>query len=567
VNVLRAMVADRRSRQRGSVLSGLLIIVAMLAILIGALMTELSSSFLLSRTLSVRVQREATVNSAMELGIHSLQARSVPAVCATDTSGPYPLSSKVNGIWATVTRATCSAIVADQTANLATGNYPLDGIRDSYRNAYLVADSLGRLRSYVFGQASPSWTVALGGSPSGPATTTSRSLMVPVNKSASDCNGHCVAFYDFGGGTPSFRCNLRASALVTAGAAVEVPVGGRSRFPNYVFFATPNGVLYVYDPTSSGCPMLATASAGGGIAGPLLVFAGTRSGSTTSDDIFAVVTDSTRTRLTHWIYSEAPGDCQGQCDGGGQGTTISLTQAPNPITIPIGATAIGYDTSANAPATNLPLDLVIAAAGGRIATARISVAISGQRMTYSEANLVNASLGVPLARAPYWCHCGPDLIGVGSTNGRLMLLSTGLAIVHQYTGSAPINTTPIADASGDWYFGADDGNVYDVEVAGANVQALFLAAKFSPGTGAIRSSPIENACGSARCVYFGYGAAGTYLVLIGDTRQIDMQACVTSASGSSTCSANPQLWAQVTVGKGASGGHGVSVQGWSYYSP
>ena len=167
----------------------------------------------------------------------------MPAVCATDTSGPYPLSSKVNGIWATVTRATCSAIVADQTANLATGNFPLDGIRDPYRNAYLVADAAGRLRSYVFGQASPSWTVALGGSPSGPATTASRSLMVPVNKSASDCNGHCVAFYDFGGGSPSFRCNLRSSALVTAGAAVEVPVGGRSRFPDYVFFATPNGVV------------------------------------------------------------------------------------------------------------------------------------------------------------------------------------------------------------------------------------------------------------------------------------------------------------------------------------
>ena len=52
---------DRRRRQRGSVLSGLLIIVAFLAILIGSIMSELTSSFLISRTLVTRVQREATV--------------------------------------------------------------------------------------------------------------------------------------------------------------------------------------------------------------------------------------------------------------------------------------------------------------------------------------------------------------------------------------------------------------------------------------------------------------------------------------------------------------------------
>ena len=80
---IRRVLSDRRARQRGSVLSGLLIIVAMLAILIGALMTDLSSSFVLSRTVGERVQREATVSSAMELGFYELQASAVPHVCAT----------------------------------------------------------------------------------------------------------------------------------------------------------------------------------------------------------------------------------------------------------------------------------------------------------------------------------------------------------------------------------------------------------------------------------------------------------------------------------------------------
>ena len=42
---LRALLSDRRRSQRGSVLSGVLIMVAFLAIISGALMTELSTNF------------------------------------------------------------------------------------------------------------------------------------------------------------------------------------------------------------------------------------------------------------------------------------------------------------------------------------------------------------------------------------------------------------------------------------------------------------------------------------------------------------------------------------------
>ena len=61
---LQLLLHDGRRRQRGSVLSGLLIIVAFLAILIGGLLTELTSSFVLSRDQMTRVKTEATVATA-----------------------------------------------------------------------------------------------------------------------------------------------------------------------------------------------------------------------------------------------------------------------------------------------------------------------------------------------------------------------------------------------------------------------------------------------------------------------------------------------------------------------
>jgi len=70
VKAIRAVLKDRKRSQRGSVLSGVLIITAFLAIIAGGLMTELSSSFLLSRAQLHRVDNEATVNSAVELALN-----------------------------------------------------------------------------------------------------------------------------------------------------------------------------------------------------------------------------------------------------------------------------------------------------------------------------------------------------------------------------------------------------------------------------------------------------------------------------------------------------------------
>ena len=100
---------------------------------------------------------------------------------------------------------------------------------------------------------------------------------------------------------------------------------------------------------------------------------------------------------------------------------------------------------------------------------------------------------------------------------------------------------------------------------------MFKAARFGPG-GAIRSSPIVGApadgCLTGPCLYFASTSAGSYFVRLGGTRIFDLQACISTASGSTTCVGNPRLWARVEVGPpSVVGGSGVYVKGWSYYSP
>jgi hypothetical protein len=162
------------------------------------------------------------------------------------------------------------------------------------------------------------------------------------------------------------------------------------------------------------------------------------------------------------------------------------------------------------------------------------------------------------------------LIGVGGTNGFLYLFDTGLSLAYSYDGQPDgrpaIDTTPAADPNGEWYFGANDGSVYDVEIPMSGAQ-MFKAAKFGPG-GAITSSPIVGPCNAGPCLYFASSSGGSYFARIGTTRISDLRACITSSLGSTSCAGNPRLWARVQVGPGnVWGGSGVFVQGWSFYSP
>lgn len=574
---LRALLADRKRRQRGSILSSVLIIVAFLSILVGALMTELTSAFLISRTLVTRVQNEATVSSAVELGIHQLQGGTVPPVCARDGRGPWFLT--LNGSPAAVTQA-CTAIVPDVATGLASGTFMVDGVHDTTagQDRYLVSDSTGRLRAYAFGKTTPSWSVAIGGAPTAALLPLvdedgSAVLLIPAAMAGAGCASHCVASFSNGGGAPSFHCSMPASTTVTTTPATEVSASGSPNFPDYAFFGGSGtaGMLYAYDAAADrACAQLASAALGGGAAGAPLIFPGTVTSknqlTTTNDEIFVLVSDGSNTNLEHWRFTETVDDLGN--------TTRSLSQVGNSLllTMQVGGRAVGYAINSTVPASGANLTLAIAGTAGRVATVRIAVR-SGPSYTMS----IGASGALPgtASRPPYWCHCpGQDLIGVGSTNGDLYLLDTGLALKWSYDGQPDgwpaINTTPAADANGDWYFGANDGYVYDVEIP-ASGPTMFKAARFGPG-GAILSSPVVGGdtagCSSGPCVYFASSTAGIYFARLGGTRIIDLRACVSSASASITCAANPRLWARVEVGSPAIvGGRGVYVQGWSYYSP
>jgi hypothetical protein len=572
VRHLKLLLQDRRRRQRGSVLSAVLIIVAFLAILIGALLTELTNSFTVSQSLVDRVKTEATVTSVAELAIHQLQVVSVPAVCAQDGRGPWFLP--LNGQLAAVTQ-TCSAILPEQSLSLASGFFNVDGVHDTggNRNRYLVSDTAGRLSSYSFGQTTPRWTIGLGGAPTSSVLAAadpngSVDIVAPVAKSSAGCAGHCVVvFNERNGGAPSFSCDLAASATVSAPPAAEVTAGGSANFPGYVFFGD-SGRLYVYDASAgSTCPQQASAAVGGRVVGAPLVFPGrvANGGRTVNDEVFVLVTGSTSSSLNHWRYTETTSPGQDGADV----VTRTLT-AVDSLSL-TGANVVGYGISSTVPASGATLSLVVATASGRLDLARIAVS-SGPSYTTSTGASVALPNGAATARAPYWCHCpGQDLIGVGGTNGLLYLYTSGLAAVAytydgQPDGRPAINTTPMADAAGDWYFGANDGQVYDVEIPMGGTQ-MFKAAKFGPG-GAIASSPIVGACPAGPCLYFASTIAGSYFARIGSTRVSDLRACISSTPGSTSCASNPRLWARVQVGPGAVwGGTGVYVQGWSFYSP
>ena len=568
--------ADRHRGQRGSVLSAVLIIVAFMSILVGALMTELTNSFLVSRTLSTRVEREATVTSAVELGIHQLQTSSVPHVCAQDARGPWFLT--LNGSPSAVSE-TCTAIIPDLATSLSTSAVTVDGVHNTTagRDEYIAATSSGRLNAYSFGQTSARWSVALGGTMTASLLPMVDSdglpeLMVPEAMAGSGCGGHCVVSMHYGAGTPSFHCSMPASSAVTAPPAVEASPTGIRNFPDYVFFAGSGAGanLYVFDGGADHtCGPRASTALTGGVIGAPLVFPGVVSikgnSSSVSDEIFVLQGDGTASALAHWRYTEA-------VDKAGE-LTISLSEVASlSLTPQLGGSLAGYATSAASLARGGSITMAIAGTSGRIVLVRISER-NGPAYAMSLIGATGLSGGV--TAPPFWCHCpGQDLIGVGSSNGVLYLLGTGLTILWSYNGAADgspaIVSRPAPDVNGDWYFGAADGYVYDVEIP-LSGQQMFKAARFGPG-GQIRSSPVvggaSDDCGPGPCLYFGSSSAGLFFVALGNTRVIDLRACISTAANSTTCYANPRLWARVEVGPASVvGGTGVSVQGWSYYSP
>ncbi len=581
------MLSERRRRreraQRGSVLGAVLIIVAFLSILGGALMNEISSQFVLSRALSLHMADEATVNSSVEYAIGQLQTRTVPVHCSTDAGSNW--SVNLNGKSATAT-PTCQAIVPDLARPLATGTFPADGthVVIGGRNTYLVGDFSGDVYNYAFGQTSYLWRVNVGAGVTGPPSqspdaTRANHLITLVPA------GDAVALIDdqLGGGAAP-RCTMAAGGRVTSQPGVEnPPSGSEAFFPNYAFFGDATGRLWVYDATTNGsCTLMASASGrwGAVVAGPLVLSGSqtiTRNNNgerqqdttTTTVEVFAVVSGGGSSHLVQYEYSEVTNG------SGGPNRSLDLIDSRS---LP-GTNVGGADYSSTTPDVRNPIRLAITSGSGQVTLAAIT-AQNGRNggdgrnevsdLTYTMSIGSTANLGGSFSRAPYWCHCpSGDLIGAGNQNGSLYLLNTSLNALLRYDGGVAINTTPAADANGDWYFGADDGYVYDVEPP-ARGPLMFKAARFGPG-GSVHSSPVVGStgdgCSTGPCLYF--GATGTsYFAQIGKVRVMDLNACLSAQPCSRAGTGNARLWARLEVGPPSIlGGHGVNVTGWSYYSP
>jgi hypothetical protein len=547
VNQLRLALSDRRRRQRGSVLSGVLIIVAFLSIIAGALMTELSTNFLISHALVTRIGSEATVNSAMELAVDSLQHTSLGSPC------PAPVTVSLNGRTATVAYANCAPstrVGIGPQLIASNGPFTIDSthvVLPNLMNELLIGDVNSNLYAYGFGQSSPSWTFPLEGILTGPPTAVADFSdsppgifdLVPVSDpddggSSPNCGTHgfCVAVLaqSSTSASPDLSCFMAANAKITGR-----PAAGAG-YPGLAYFGDAGGTLFVY--AAGSCAQVTSASVGQPIVSGPIVFKSNPSKHVTNDEIYAVASDGNSSRLLHFTYSP-----------GGDEQALNLDSS---LPLPA-ANAIGM---AIEPGT-LPSRLAITFAGGQVGLVQI-------QSDFNMSMVASANLQTAIGGSPYWCQCpGGDLVGVGGRNG-LYLLDMGLNVSAAYpAGSTVIATAPAADSAGDWFFGADDGSIYEVQRP-ATGPAMTLAEHFANLGARVGSSASVGPCPAGICVYVGLRNGNAYLLQL-DSRDALMTACLVNAANS--CSgANPRLWAHAYVGLAGSP-QTVRIVGWSYYSP
>ena len=531
---MRELLRDRKRAQRGSVLSGVLIIVAFIGIISGALMTELSTHFLISRALVNRVGTEATVNSAVELALDRLQNTPISSGC------PKPETLDLNSMKAAVSYTSCVPVVDSASLPLqpiAQSNpFTTDGSHAliNGQDLYLLADASGLVSQYRFGQRSPEWSRQLATLTGPPLEMPDASSNPPGIISLVPIAGNQVALLGQSPGrrTPEVSCFMGASAQVTTRPAAGVA------FPQIAYIADSRGGVYAYTATVAGnCSRLASMQPNGDpvVAGPI-VFQG--AGST--DEIYVVTTSvEDGNRVVHYTYTSG---------------STQLKLVSRSLGLPANPIGMVGDGS-----PRLPASVAIAFAGGEVYMLLLQTGVYPT---------ISATANVPptVVGAPFWCHCsgGVDLIGIANSMGGLYVFDTLLTPYATYpAGGVRITTTPVADAVGDWFFGASDGYLYEVQKP-AGQSTMIFAARFAL-SGAVTSSPAVGACWSTwLCIYLGTQNGRAYLVPL-DARDATVTACITILPP--TCSGtNPRLWAQVEVGSFTSP-QTVRVTGWSYYSP
>jgi hypothetical protein len=540
MKAIRALLNDRRRSQRGSVLSGVLIIVAFLAIISGALMTELSTNFLLSNNLQNRVQTQATVSSAAEVALNQLQATPLNAAC------PNPTQVSVNGQTAAASIVSCVSVIDSRSpqsfTRVASSNpFRTDGTlaQPAGLNDYLVGDSGGTVLDYTFGQTAARWRVPLGGTVTGtplamadPSSGGQFLDLVPASGPVCDPAPFCISVLSDDGSRaqPRQQCVIAAQAQVMTQPAV-----GRNN-PRFAFAGDTAGRLYAVD-TGGTCDVESTATADGPIvAGPVVFPCSSGCGGRRTDWVFVISSSGGSSELEAFTFSSSQ-------------------------LLPAGGLSLGLSgpIGLDVEASTLPSRIAITFAGGQVALVQID---GGGNMTSPP---VRRPIQGGISAAPFWCRCPgspSNLVGVAGNNGTLYVYQpdANMSLYAKYVGGSAIRTSPVADAAGSWYFAADDGHLYEVQKAGGTT--MTLAASFG-SAGAFRSSPILAPCRLDICIYLASTDAKAYLVDL-DARDVVMTVCLGTVSGG--CSGvNPRLWTSVEIGV-ANNPQAVHVQGWSYYS-
>ena len=538
---LALLWAGRRS-QRGGVLSAVLIMTAFIAIISGALMAELSGNLLVSRTLLNRVNNEATDNSAVEVALSQLQTTALNAPC------PSTSPASVNNTTASTSYIACWATVRESKKVTSVGGggsqFLVDGVHGTANGLddYVVGDVGGTLYDIPFGSSSPRWSVSVG------STVTATPLIIPVPGSSSRVldvvpvespvcgQPNCLnVLVDVPGSTnaPTAGCIAQA-----AGGVIQAQPGPSRTQAGLVYFAA-GSTFYASDVSQSGqqqCDFESSATIPNNEllqAQPIALPCTKGCGGGTTEYVFTVVGASGATHLLEWTYRKS---------------ALKLAQS----------FALPWGNASGAAFSGTASPVTMAITFGNGAVELVSVSSTGNVSLGA-----NASTGMTVADAPYWCHCpGGDEIGVGGQNGALHLFDGSLQPIGTLSGGgSAIVTTPAADGAGNWYYGANDGYVHEVQVVQGQAY-LTQVDTFGP-MGATTSAVVVSGCSIGICVYLGASNDVAYLVPL-DARRAIISACISTAPPA--CSgANPRLWAKVAVG--ASGApQAVHVEGWSYYS-
>jgi len=539
MTAILAMLKDRKRSQRGSVLSGVLIMTAFIAIISGALMTELSTNFLLSHTLLNRVANEATENSAIELSLSQLQSTQLNAPC------PALVPATVNNQTASATYLSCWPTVDRRSPSFSqigssSGAFNVDGthVQLGKLNDYIVGDAAGDVFDYPFGSATQRWSLDLDGAVTAPPLVMTRpgyagQFLDVISLSGSpDCptSGSClnVRIDNTSFATPPQHCVIATSS----GAAITTQPAASPSLGGLVYFAD-GATLEANDlgAGGAGCGPKSPVTISGSqpVVGGPVAFSCTGGCGQTADYIYAIVSSVSSSRLVEFTYRSNEGlELVG---------TWSLPWA--------NASGIAVESA------TLPASLAITFGGGAVALYRLG--------TNGPTFLNSQQVGGGIADAPYWCgQCG--LFSVGTQTGGLYLFNSSLNPVASYSGpGSAINTTPAVDGAGDWYVGADDGYVHEFQNQGG--QMVQVNRYGSMGT--VGSSVQVGGCAIGICAYLGTLGNRLYLVPL-NARDAVLSACITPTPP--TCSgANPRLRVSVEVGA-ARNPRAVHVQGWAYYS-